>query len=201
MNVVWMLLSHYYQLFQFLSVGQKLISEMEAYKVLWKGVRKPLCYPELFLSDGKKRILKRISFPLTNFFPLPLKTLVTASLTGLFSWDRVVERGHPGNSPLEFPHSSPFPFCSLPSSISRPVVEYSTSGLHGNNSVIWISFWWKKFFPDDCRSFQILFEHNLQCPAVNTSLNHYEAYPHLMLSVEGQVSLHFRSHKTSKMFR
>lgn len=63
MNVVCMLLSHYYQLFQFLSVGQKLISEMEAYKVLWKGVRKPLCYPELFLSDGKKEYLRESHFP------------------------------------------------------------------------------------------------------------------------------------------
>lgn len=49
-----MLLPHYH-LLQFLSVGQNLISGMEAYKVLWEDMRKPLCYPELFLSDGEKK--------------------------------------------------------------------------------------------------------------------------------------------------
>lgn len=61
-------------LVQFLSVGQNLISGMEAYKALLEGLRKPLCYPEFFLSDREKRIPKRISFPLTYFFPLPLNS-------------------------------------------------------------------------------------------------------------------------------
>lgn len=155
-----------------------------------------------FSVMGKKEYIRESHFPWLISFPyLWTVTLVTASITGLFSWAGVVERRHPGNSPLEFPHSSPFPFHSLPSSLSGPVAEYSTSGLHDNNSAIWISFWWKKFFPDDCRSFQILSEHHLQCPAGSTSLNHYAVYPHPGLSVEGQVSFHFRSHKTSKMFR
>lgn len=50
-------------------------------------------------------------------------------------------------------------------------------------------------------SFEILSEHNLQCPAGSISLNYYAVYPHPGLSVEGQVSYRFRSHKTSKMFR
>lgn len=66
-----MLLPHYH-LLQFPSVEQNLISGVEAYKVLWKGMRKPLCYPDFFLSDRKKIIPKSISFPLTYFFPLPL---------------------------------------------------------------------------------------------------------------------------------